>query len=126
MADNKYPNMRQLLNIVETVEDSQKEQIAAVAQLIADRTEDADSESKLSTKAFLMLLNNLGIPMTKETLMDLVEQGKLNSVLKNMNAKEVFFKGQKDIDPSEMNVDKAKDIVSDMAKRSSKKRMKDN
>ncbi|NIT99972.1 MAG: hypothetical protein GWN01_03210, partial [Nitrosopumilaceae archaeon] len=62
MADNKYPNMRQLLNIVETVEDSQKEQIAAVAQLIADRTEDADSESKLSTKAFLMLLNNLGIP----------------------------------------------------------------
>jgi len=113
--------MRQLLNVVTEEESAQEEQIAAISQLIADRTEDENSPSKLSTHAFVGLVNKMGLPMTPQTLMDLVEKGKLKSIIKDVNMDEVQFKGQQDIDPTEMTVDKAKDVVAAMAKRAAKK-----
>jgi len=38
-----------------------------------------------------------------------------------VNPEEIHFKGQQEIDPSVMSVDKAKDVVANMAKRSAKK-----
>jgi len=100
---------------------AQEQQIAAISQLIADRTEDENSPSKLSTPAFISIVNKLGIPLTKDTLMDLIQKGHLQSVIKDVNMDEVQFKGQQDIPDADMNVDKAKDIVADMAKRAAKK-----
>ena len=117
----QYPDMRQLMNKVTEEEVEHEGQIAAISQLIADRTEDENSPSKLSTDAFIGIVNKMGLPMTKETLMDLVEKGNLNSVIKDVNMDEIQFKGQGDIDPSEMSVDKAKDVVAGMAKRAAKK-----
>jgi len=116
-----YPDMRQLLDVVTEEENVENEQIAAVSQLIADRTEDENSPSKLRTDAFINLVNRMGLPLTKETLMDLAEQGVLSSVIKDVNMDEINFKGQQDIDPTEMSVDKAKNVVDSMAKRSAKK-----
>lgn len=116
-----YPDMRQLMNVVTEEESAQEEQIAAISQLIADRTEDENSPSKLSTEAFVGLINKMGLPMTKQTLMDLVEKGQLKSIIKDVNQDEVQFKGQQDVDPTEMTVDKAKDVVAGMAKRAAKK-----
>lgn len=121
---SKYPDMRQLMSVISEDEAANEEQIAAISQLIADRTEDADAESKLSTEAFINLVNQMGIPMSTETLMDLAEKGALGAVIKDVNEDEVVFKGQKDIDPTEMTVDKAKDTVAQMAKRSAKKAIK--
>lgn len=124
---NKYPDMRVLMNAL-TEEDAeelaQQEEIAAISQLIADRTEQEDSESKLSTDAFIGIVSKMGIPMSRESLMDLAEKGSLGSVIKDVNMEEVHFKGQKDIDPTEMTVDKAKDVVGKMAKRAAKKGIK--
>jgi hypothetical protein len=120
----QYPDMRQLINKVSEDNNSieaEEEQIAAVAQLIADRTEDANSPSKLSTEAFVGLINKMGLPMTKQTLMDLVEKGQLQSIIKDVNQDEVQFKGQQDVPADAMNVDKAKSIVAGMAKRAAKK-----
>jgi len=117
----QYPDMRQLLNVVTEEESAQEEQIAAISQLIADRTEDENSPSKLSTEAFIGLINKMGLPMTKQTLMDLVEKGQLKTIIKDVNQDEVQFRGQQDIDPTEMTVDKAKDVVAAMAKRAAKK-----
>jgi len=101
--------------------DAQSEQVAAISQLIADRTEDENSPSKLSTEAFVGLINKMGLPMTQQTLMDLVEKGQLQSIIKDVNQDEVQFKGQQDVDPTAMSVDKAKDVVAGMAKRAAKK-----
>ena len=116
-----YPDMRQLINVVTEEESAHEEQIAAISQLIADRTEDENSPSKLNTEAFIGLINKMGLPMTKDTLFDLVEKGKLSSIIKDANQDEVNFKGQADINPGEMSVDKAKKIVDGMAKRAAKK-----
>jgi hypothetical protein len=120
----QYPDMRQLMNVVTEDEVENEEQIAAISQLIADRTEDENSPSKLSTDAFISLINKMGIPMSRETLMDLAEKGNLGSVIKDVNMDEVQFKGQQDIDPTEMSVDKAKDVVANMARRAAKKAIK--
>jgi hypothetical protein len=120
----QYPDMRQLMNVVTEDEVENEEQIAAISQLIADRTEDENSPSKLSTDAFISLINKMGIPMSRETLMDLAEKGNLGAVIKDVNMDEVQFKGQQDIDPTEMSVDKAKDVVANMARRAAKKAIK--
>jgi len=107
-----YPDMRQLMNKITEDEAAHEEQIAAISQLIADRTEDENSPSKLSTEAFISIINKMGLPLTKETLFDLAEKGNLDSVIKDVNPEEIHFKGQQEIDPSVMSV---------MAKRSAKK-----
>jgi hypothetical protein len=126
LQDNGYVlGSSRSMNVTEGSDEStHDEQIAAIGQLIADRTEDENSPSKLSTDAFINLVNKMGLPLTKETLMDLVEKGTLGSVLKDVNMDEVHFKGQGDIDNSVMNVDRAKNVVANMAKRSAKKSLK--
>ena len=124
MKNSKYPDMRQLMNIVIEGEEQAAEELAAISQLIADRSKEENVPSKLSTDAFITLANQMGIPLTKDTLMDMVESGKLKSVVKDINNEEIIFKGKDEIEPSEMNVDKAKEIVKKMAKRAAKKGLK--
>ena len=120
-------DLRKYMNIIlredkeQTDNLAQHQQIAAIAQLIADKTKDKNSQSKLSMEAFNNMLNKMGIPMTPESIMDLVQNGKLDSVIKDANEDEIVFKGQDEIDSDEMDVDKAKDIVKNMAKKSAKK-----
>jgi len=96
-------------------------QVVAVAQLIADRTEDANSESKMKTSAFVDVLNDMGLPFSNESLMDLVQAGTLSAVVSDINQDEIFFKGQDQIDPEAMDVDTAHNVVNDMAKRNMNK-----
>lgn len=121
IEEGKYPDMNALY---EEPEDSNTDQIAAISQLIADRTEDENVPSKLSTEAFIGLVNKMGIPLTNQTLMDLAEKGNLSGVIKDVNLEEIHFRGQSEIDPTDMTVDKAKDVVARMAKRSAKKSLR--
>lgn len=116
--------MKALMNIVDEADDgisAHDQQIAAVGQLIADRTDDANSPSKLRTDSFVSIINKMGLPLTKETLMDLKEKGTLDAVIKDVNPDEINFKGQRDIDPTQMTVDRARNTVDKMAKRNAKK-----
>ena len=73
-----YPDMKALMNVCEDPDEESvhNEQIAAISQLIADRTEDENSPSKLSTDAFIGIANKMGLSLTPETLMDLAQSGK--------------------------------------------------
>ncbi len=117
-------DMRHLLNVIDESDevDAQDEQVAAIGQLIADNTEHEDSESKLSVDAFIGILNKMGLSYSKETLMDLASEGRLESVISDVNDQYVQFKGQGDIDPESMSVDKARNTVNDMAKRNMNKK----
>lgn len=118
---NEYRKLMESLDRINEDEESQEEQIAAVGQLIADRTEEEDSESKLKSDTFVNILNKMGLPATKESLMDLTSSGQVGAVIKDMNDDEVQFKGQRDIDPTQMTVDRARNTVDRMAKRQAKK-----
>jgi len=122
--ESKYPDMRQLMNKITEEEAENEDQIAAISQLIADRTEDENSPSKLSTEAFIGIVNKMGLPLTKDTLFDLIEKGSLESIIKDANEEEVHFKGQGEVDPGQMSVDKAKRVVDGMAKRAANKGIK--
>lgn len=118
---NEYRKLMESLDRINEEDDAQDEQVAAIGQLIADKTEFADSESKLSVDAFISILQKMGLSYSKETLMDLASAGKLDAVISDVNDSYVQFKGQADIDPEAMSVDKAKSTVNDMAKRSMNK-----
>jgi hypothetical protein len=94
------------------------EQLAAIGQLIVDRSADEDTESRMSTQAFVHLANKMGLSLTAETLMDLAQSGDLNNIIKDVNAEEVVFHGKADVDINAgMTVDKARETVKKMAKR---------
>ncbi len=120
--ESKYPNMQSSARINEGEDEStHTDEISAIAQLIADRTEHENSPSKLSTKAFVDMANKMGLALTPETLMDMKERGEIDEVIKDINLDEVQFKGQQEIDDSAMNVDKARATVDKMAKRAAKR-----
>lgn len=123
--------MRDLMNIIEGEDDDgidtditpSDERVAAISQLLIDKTEDSNVASKLNTDAFVNIINKMGMPMTTETLMDLVQSGDLSNIIADVNDKEVTFKGKGAVDTdAEMNVDKARQTVNTMAKRAAKKK----
>jgi len=99
------------------------ERISAISQLLIDKTDEANTEATLNTEAFINIIQKMGIPITSTTLMDMVQQGDLQNIIKTVNADEVIFKGQEDASlTSSMTVDKAKDVVSAMGKKAAKSR----
>lgn len=94
------------------------EKLAAIGQLFVDRSDEENTESRMSTQAFIHLANRMGLSLTSETLMDLAQSGDLTNIIKDVNQDEVIFHGKGDVDlNAAMTVDKARDTVKKMAKR---------
>jgi len=116
--------IRDLISIVEGDDEitPDDERVAAISQLLIDKTEDQNTASKLNTDAFINIINKMGMPMSLETLMDLVQDGDLQNIITDVNQDEVTFAGRGDVDVNAaMTVDKAKATVDRMAKRNAKK-----
>jgi len=118
-------NIRDFMNIVEGGNEEvtpDDERVAAISQLLIDKTEDQDTASKLNTDAFINIINKMGMPMSVESLMDMVQDGDLSNIISDVNDQEVTFKGKGDVDVNAaMTVDKARNTVDKMAKRNAKK-----
>jgi len=98
------------------------ERVAAISQLLIDKTEDQNIASKLNTDAFINILNKMGLPMSTEALMDIVQNGDLQNIISDVNQDEVTFAGKGAVDVNaQMTVDKARNTVDKMAKRNAKK-----
>jgi len=98
------------------------ERVAAVSQLLIDKTEEADSESTISTEAFVNMMNKMGVAMTTDTLMDMVQDGDLANIVKDVSQDTVTFNGKNTIEQNAaMTKDRAEDVVGGMAKSSAKK-----
>lgn len=94
------------------------ERLAAISQLIVDRSEDENVESKMSVDSFIHIANRMGLSLSPDSLMDLAQSGDLKNIIKDVNQEEIIFKGKQDVDlNANMTVDRAKDVVKKMAKR---------
>jgi hypothetical protein len=90
--------------------------LAALSQFLLGRAEDTDAAKTISTAAFIKLASNMGISITADRLMDLIQQPPLNNIIANVEGDTITFQGA-DVVPATMTVDQARDTVDSMAKR---------
>jgi hypothetical protein len=90
--------------------------LAALSQFLLGRAEDTDAAKTISTAAFIKLASNMGISITADRLMDLIQQPPLNNIIANVEGDTITFQGA-DVVPATMTVDQARQTVDSMAKR---------
>lgn len=99
---------------------SQLERLTALAQFLTGRAEDQSAKKIISTRSFIAMANNMGIPITDGQLRDLSQQQPLNQLISNIDDNQIIFQGAEDIGPTQMSVDQARATVDSMAKRAAK------
>ena len=102
--------------IREVAGDVDVNKLAAVSQFLLGRAEDTDAARTISTDAFIKLASNMGISVTPDRLMDLIQQPPLNNIIANIEGDTITFQGA-DVVPAAMTVDQARQTVDSMAKR---------
>jgi len=101
----------------------QDEELAAVAQLLVDKADNVNAPAKLNVDAFIAIANKMGLSLTPELLKTMATSGDLQNIITNINDTEVVFKGKADVDiGADMTVDRARDVVNDMAKKNMRKK----
>jgi hypothetical protein len=103
--------------------ETQDGRLAALAEFLLGRADDAGSNKKISTTAFISLAQNLGISLNDSQLRDLSQKPPLSNLISNVTDTEVMFRGSEDEVTSGMSVDQARATVDSMAKSATKKRM---
>ena len=93
------------------------DRLMALSQFLVSRAQDTDAQKKISVAAFVNLANNMGISLTRDRLVDLMQQPPLNAVIANIQGDDVVFKGSEAQVTDTMTVDQAQKTVDSMAKR---------
>ena len=104
------------MRIREVAGDVDVNKLAALSQFLLGRAEDTDAAKTISTAAFIKLASNMGISITADRLMDLIQQPPLNNIIANIEGDTITFQGA-DVVPATMTVDQARQTVDSMAKR---------
>lgn len=95
--------------------------LTALSQFLTARAADEDSQKVISVDAFLKLANDMGIPMTRSQLLDVVDEEPLSNLIDNIEGDRIMFKGARPVD-TDMSVTKAQEVVGKMSKRALDKR----
>ena len=108
------------MRISELADDPSKK-LAALSQFLIGRIDDTGAEGKISVPAFVKMANNLGIPVTEDTLRDLVGQQPLRNLITSVDDREIRFRGTNNpADPETLSVSQSEKIVDKLAKRAIK------
>ena len=102
--------------ICEVAGDVDANKLAALSQFLLGRAKDTDAAKTISTAAFIKLASNMGISITADRLLDLIQQPPLNNIIANIEGDTITFQGA-DVVPATMTVDQARQTVDSMAKR---------
>lgn len=96
--------------------------LLGLVNFLAGRASDTNARKQISQDAFISAAHSLQIPITKQTLGDIVSQPPLNGVLEPLdpNSGMITFKGA-DIGPEKLSVPQAQQVVNKMAKSAMKK-----
>ena len=101
--------------VSDTKVDSDK--LMALAQFLSGRSQDQAAKKQISKQAFVDLARNLGVMITKDSLVDIVSKPPLSNILEPIepNSGVVRFKGNLD-KSTQMSVNQAEKIVDKNAK----------
>lgn len=96
--------------------DGQASELAALVQYLMGKSEDLKSKPEMKTDSFINMARSMGVNITFGNLQALANQAPLKNMITNLNQDVISFG---DTDPNvKMPVDKARDTVKKMAKRS--------
>lgn len=102
--------------------DPEPNKLLGLVEFLAGRAKDTAAKKQINVSTFVKMAQQLGINLTANNLGDMIDRPPLNNVLEPYNPASgvVVFKGGEPTDVK-MPVDKAQNIVSQMAKRAAKK-----
>jgi hypothetical protein len=103
--------------------ENQDARLAALAEFLLSRADDAGASKKISITAFINLAKNLGISLTDGQVRDLSQKPPLSGIISNVTDSEIEFQGNEQEVAGNMSVDQARATVDSMAKSAVKKRM---
>ena len=96
--------------------DGQSNELAALVQYLMGKSQDLKSKPEMKTDTFINMARDMGVNITFGNLQALANQAPLKNMITNLNQDVISFG---DTDPDvKMPVDKARDTVKKMAKRS--------
>jgi hypothetical protein len=96
--------------------DGQSTELAALVQYLMGKSDDLKSKPEMKTDTFINMAKSMGVNITFGNLQALANQAPLKNMITNLNQDVIAFG---DTDPNvKMPVDKARDTVKKMAKRS--------
>ena len=96
--------------------DGQAVELAALVQYLMGKSEDLKSKPQMKTDTFISMAKSMGVNVSFGNLQALAQQAPLKNMITDLNQDVVSFG---DADPDvKMPVDKARDTVKKMAKRS--------
>ena len=100
--------------------DGQAIELAALVQYLASKSEEFKTKPQIKTDTFIDMAKNLGIQISFSNLKTYAQRSPLKNMITDLNQDIIAFG---DTDPNvKMPVDKARDTVKKMAKRSLGKR----
>lgn len=107
--------------IQEVASDPQPDRLAALISFLAGRAEDTGARKQIGKQSFMSMAQQLGINITDSNLQAMASKPPLSNMLEPIDPQsdQIVFKGG---EPGtvDMPVDKARDIVANMAKNAMK------
>ncbi len=109
--------------LIREVADPGSAKLLGLAEFLLGRAADTNAPKQISMPAFVKMAQEIGVPVTPQSLAELVNQAPLSNVIEPIEpgSNVVKFRGSTESD-IEMPVDRAQDVVASAAKRAAAKR----
>jgi hypothetical protein len=108
--------------LIREVADPGSTKLVGLAEFLMGRATDTAAPKQISLPAFIKMAQDIGVPVTAQSLADMVQQPPLSNIIEPIDPGSglVKFKGNTESDVA-MPVNKAQDIVASAAKRAASK-----
>lgn len=109
--------------LIREVADPGGTKLFGLAEFLLGRATDTNAPKQISMAAFIKMAQEIGVPVTPQSLGELVQQPPLSNIIEPIDpgSNVVRFKGNSETDVA-MPVNKAQDVVASAAKRAAAKR----
>jgi hypothetical protein len=109
--------------LIREVADPSSTKLFGLAEFLLGRATDTASPKQISMAAFVKMAQDIGVPITPQSLGELVQQPPLSNVIEPIDpgSNMIKFKSDTEADVA-MPVDRAQDVVAAAAKRAAAKR----
>jgi hypothetical protein len=110
--------------LIREVADSGSAKLLGLAEFLLGRAGDTNAPKQISMPAFVKMAQEIGVPVTPQSLAELVNQAPLSNVIEPIEpgSNVIRFKGSGSDSDVAMPVDRAQDVVASAAKRAAAKR----
>lgn len=109
--------------LIREVADPSSTKLFGLAEFLLGRATDTAAPKQINITAFVKMAQEIGVPVTPQSLGELVQQAPLSNIIEPIDpgSNMIKFKGSTESDIS-MPVDRAQDVVASAAKRAAAKR----